>query len=168
VKRLIPLALVGCLALAVWGAAPEYNNWCNRVSDTLTVDSQFTGMWKLIDSIAVIKTDTCYTIYTISGIAELHPGQRLYIGFIDGGGAPAATSTAADTFIFENNAAWQAGIMYVPFVATYLDSLVSQDDLNDTIYFMAASAASNQHIMLTNVLLRAQVVDFNAAGVVGE
>lgn len=169
-KRIGLLAVIGLLFTGiVWAAAPAQNEWANSLGDTLTVDSQFTSVWELLDSIIVIKTDTCYTLYTISGMAQMTPGDKLYIGFTDGGGAPAA-SGATDTFLVYCDPGLQTSPAYVPFSVTYLDSLIHQTDANDTIYFQAAVGGSGKpdKVVLMNTVLSAQVLDFNAAGVVGE
>ncbi len=168
-RKLVPLLLIALVPVLLLAAAPAYNNWANWM-DTLTVDSQYTSAWELIDSIIVVKTDTCYTLYTMQGIARLSPDDKLYLGFIDGGGAPSATSTATDTFVVQLKKVRQYGTIDVPFCVTYLDSLISQSDANDTIYFMAAvgGSAQTEKVVIENLLLKAEVLDFNAGGVIGE
>lgn len=167
-KRITLLVAIGLLATVVFAAAPEYNNWANANIDTMTIDSQWTSAWEFIDSIIIIKTDTCYTLYTIQGMALLGYNDVLYIGFIDGGHD--LTVAPADTLIIKSPAVYSVDPTYIPFRFTYLDSLESQDDLNDTIYFMAAVSGSAPAgpVFIQDLLLTATVLDFNAAGVVGE
>lgn len=167
-RKLIFLGLLGLAATALFAAAPESNNWFNNI-DTMTVDSQFSGgYWELVDSIIVIKTDTCYTLYTISGTAVLGYNDKLYVGFIDGGGSVVASP--ADTLIVKSPAVHSTDDVRIPFHFSYLDSLVSQTDANDTIYFVMAVGGSSSidRVMVEDIILKAQVFDFSAAGVVGE
>jgi len=168
-KRISLLVALGLLTATIFGAAPAINEWANKVADTMTVDSQYSGgSWELVDSIIVIKTDTCYTLYTIEGTALLGYNDKLYVGFIDGAGDP--TANPSDTLIVRSPATYSIDIAYVSFRFTYLDSLVSQTDANDTIYFVLAvgGSAPSERVMVEDIILTATVLDFNAAGVVGE
>lgn len=152
-------------ASLVFGAAPADNNWANFLGASTTLDSQYTAaQWELLDSIIVIKTDTCYTLYTISGVAVLDPNARLYVGFDDGGGAG---GLPVDTLIVEGVYP-QSGQARIPFTFTYLDSLISTTDANDSIYFYAANGSNATKVKIEDVVLTAKVLDFSAAGVIGE
>lgn len=163
-KRLIACAVLAVtLGLSAWAAAPATNNAAKKVADTLTVDSAFDAdAWELLDTVVVVKTDTCFTLYTISGVAEMDPADKLYIGFGDG---YAGDSAAVDTFLYKGGYK-QYGKVRVAFTATYLDSLISQTDANDTIYFRAAVGGSShsEKVMLYDVITSAQVLDYSAAG----
>lgn len=168
-KRIALLVALGLLAATIFSAAPSTNNWANKVADTMTVDSQYSGgSWELVDSIIVIKDDTCYTLYTIEGTALLGYNDKLYVGFIDGGGDP--TANPGDTLIVRSPAVQSIDLAYVSFKFTYLDSLVSQTPANDTIYFVLAvgGSAASEKVMVEDIILTATVLDFSAAGVVGE
>lgn len=163
-KRILLLVGIGCtlLAAAIFGAAPAANTDIEKLGDTLTVDSQFTGAWELLDSVIVAKTDTCFTVYTIEGHAELDPDDILYVGFIDGGGAPGARNDTliVDTFIFYPDHG-QTSKSVVAFKAMYIDSLISQSATADTIYYMAAvkGSAGSQKVLLLDVFRTATVLD---------
>jgi len=170
VKKLIVLVLVGLMSMSIMAAAPAINEWAKFLGASVTIDSQWTvtTQWELLDSIIVIKTDTCYTIYTMSGVAVLNENDRLYLGFDDGGGA---AGLPVDTFIVDGyKPVSLSGLVRVPFTIKYVDSLVSQTDANDTIYFYAAAGGSTsmEKVEIEDCVLTAEVLDFNAAGVVGE
>lgn len=165
-KKLIVLAVIGILSLSVMGAAPAINEWAAYLGDTLTVDSQHTAsVWELVDSIIIIKTDTCRTVYEFSGYVSLNPSAKLYVGFDDGGGKSGAP---VDTFIVENPGYSKVFNTYFSF--KYLDSLVSQTDENDTIYFYVAKggSGSGEGVVIKNGILTAEVLDWSAAGMIGE
>ena len=166
-KKLILMCALGVMVIGLMAAAPAINNWAANLGATFVVDSQSTStQWELLDSIIVIKTDTCYTEYTMKGTAILGSYDKLYLGFDDGGGAGGAP---LDTFIIVGDNS-QRSEMQVSFAVSYLDSLISQTDANDTIYFYAAvgGSSSQEKVTLLNTILTAEVHDFNAAGVIGE
>lgn len=168
-KKLIVLGVLGLFAIGLMGAAPAINNWAAYKGASITIDSQWTSteQWELIDSIITVKTDTCYTVYSITGVAVLGPGDRFYFGFDDGGGAG---GLPVDTFIVEQFQ--QSGIkpVRVPFSFQYIDSLISQTDANDTIYWYGAIGGSgaSEKVQLEDVVIQVEVNDFNAAGTIGE
>lgn len=170
-KRLVYLVVLGVMGISLMAAAPASNNWAKFIGALTTIDSQYTDdQWELLDSIIVIKDDTCYTVYTMSGVAVLNENDKLYIGFDDGGGAG---GLPVDTFIiepFRKDYLARSGEMRVPFTVKHLDSLVSQTDANDTIYFYMAVFGSTAHekVDVEDLILVAEVLDFNAGGVVGE
>lgn len=156
-KRIIYLAvlLVLIAGIYVMGAAPAANNRFIVVGDTITVDSQHTGTWELLDTVIVVKTDTCYTLYTLTGYANLDPWDVLYLGFGDGGGA-----AQSDTFEFHGPKGGY-GKTKMPFIIWYVDSLIGQTDENDSINVYGAVRGSSQgeKVLLENVLLEVQVID---------
>ena len=166
-KRILPLIILSVFAaVMVMAAAPAYNEY-QATFDTLTIDSQFTAVqWELIDSIIVIKTDTCYTRYTVFGIAVLDPYDKLYIGFDDGGGAAGMPLDTVKLSGFGH----RVGQVSLPFSVAYGDSLIHQTDANDTIYLYMAVGGSTagEKVFVKNVVFSAEVFDMSAAGVVGE
>lgn len=165
-KKLVLLFMLAIATSLLWAAAPSINNWSVKI-DSVTVDSQFTDdAWELLDTIIIIKDDTCNTLYTITGLAVLDPYDKLYVGFGDG---YAGDSASVDTFIFEPDKRNRHTIK-MPFIATYLDSLRHQTDANDTIYFRVAvgGASQGEKIMLENVILSAEVMDYSVGGMIGE
>ena len=135
-KRLILGVVLSLCAVWAMAAAPTNNSVMNTVSTATAVDSQHnSAAWNYVDSMIVIKTDTCYTDYIVCGYATVSPGDKLYIGLIDGGSDVGASPT--DTSIFTYSARNRGnGSLY--FYAHYRDSLESQTDANDTIYVVAA------------------------------
>jgi hypothetical protein len=66
-------------------AAPTNNSALNTVVTATTVDSQHTSdAWNYVDSIIIVKDDTCYTDYFVQGYVTATPGDKLWIGIIDG------------------------------------------------------------------------------------
>lgn len=170
-KRLIPVAVVGVLVCSVvMAAAPAFNGFVYKV-DTMTVDSSLPDAQgaELIDSVIVVKTDTCYTLYTLSGRAQMDPWDKLYITFVDGGGADSSTSITAgvDTVLVQpQNPGRFDKKEWVTFSACYLDSLISQTDANDTVYVRVHCGGTSQFdkVWLEDVFLKAEVLDKSAAG----
>ena len=157
-KRVILLVGLALLCtVGLYAAAPDAHNEVHKLADQV-IDSQYTASWEYIDSVIVIKTDTCYTLYTISGVAVLGPGDKLYVGLSDGGGD--YTKAAADTIIVAGDIS-QRGTIRIPFSLTYQDSLVSQSDLNDTIYVTAAvgGSAASEKVTIENMFFEAKVID---------
>ena len=161
-KKLLLLGIVGLLIIGstAFGAAPELNGIQKATADTMTIDSQFSvTAWELIDSTLLIKTDTCFTVYSISGYAELSQGNQLFIGFVDGGDGSAA---ATDTFKVKlGDRGPTRGKAFVPFHFVYLDSLISQTDANDTIYVTGAVGGGSvwEKVMLHHVRFTAEVIN---------
>ena len=166
-KKLTLLVAIGALiATTLMAAAPAYNEY-QSTFDTLTIDSQHSAsVWEVIDTIIVIKTDTCYTKYTISGIAELDPYDKLYIGFDDGGGKDGAPLDTVKLSGFGH----RVGKVFLPFSVSYGDSLIHETDANDTIYVYMAVGGSTvgEKVKISNVIFTAEVMDMSAAGVIGE
>ena len=80
-KKIIVIALV-LMGSMVYSAAPANNSAMNAVVATTTISADHSGIaWTLLDSIIIIKTDTCYTVYTISGVAVMGFDDRCYLGF---------------------------------------------------------------------------------------
>lgn len=159
---LVVLAVV-LLGNPVWAAAgpPANNSEFRQVADTMTIDSQHSVVWEYIDSMIIVVTDTCYTIYTVSGMAILDPGDVLYIGIKDGAGDP--TAAADDTLIVRAHRWPPGGKSYVPFSFIYLDSSITQDDVADTIYVTAAvkGSAAWEAVMIDNLYFTGQVIDID-------
>lgn len=160
-KKLLLLGILGLfMAGSINAAAPTLADIQKASADTMTIDSQFSvTAWELIDSTLLIKTDTCFTRYSISGYAELSQGNILYIGFVDGGDGSAA---ATDTFKVKlGDRGPTRGKAFIPFHFVYLDSLIGQTDANDTIYVTGAVGGGSQwdKVMIHHVRFTAQVIN---------
>ncbi|MCK5603414.1 hypothetical protein KAR91_16130 [Candidatus Pacearchaeota archaeon] len=153
-KLVIGLALLvmGAVAMA---AAPDCNS-ANETDATATLTAPHDSVaWNVIDSVIVIKTDTCDTHYHATGQAILQPGQRLYIGWVDG-----------ETATILNQKTWQVPFgskvaMTVQWGNYYADSLRSQTDANDSIQLVGAVMGTGvtEKIIVTSTILTATVID---------
>lgn len=146
-------------------AAPANNSSINagiEGTTTVTVDSQWTENWKLIDSTIVIATDTCNIYVVGAGTATLDPGDKLYIGVISNGGDFDAAPT--DTFLLELPSCETAS-KSLSFYITYVDSLRSQTDANDTLYFTAAvkGDSHSEEVAITAFNISVVIADYDAA-----
>lgn len=101
-KRIILCGLLAIVPIWLMAAAPTNvgrtvtltgTTVLTAATDTMTVDSQWEGAWELVDSVILIKDDTCYTTYTFSAKVTLKPGQKLFYGFKDGGTGTAVIDT---------------------------------------------------------------------------
>jgi len=140
---------------------PANNSEFRQVADTMTIDSQHSVNWEYVDSMVIAKTDTCYTVYTVSGTAILDPGDVLYIGIKDGEGDYDAA--ADDTLVVRAHRWPPGGKSYVPFSFIYLDSLISQTDASDTIYVTGAvkGSATWETVMIDNLHFTCEVIDID-------
>ena len=153
-KKLFLLGLLGLfVAFATMGPAPALNTQ-SQLTASMVIDSQWTGVWKVAESLIVIKTDTCYTYYHATATVTLQPGQRLYYGLKDG------ATGVLDTIIAENPDRARKAVTF-KIGAAYVDSLKSQTDANDSIQFVAAVAGKGkpQRVTLTDIRLTASIVD---------
>ena len=159
-KKLIILAVLACLPLSVMGAAPT-NNSATVTTATMAIDSQHTGVWKELDSMIVIKTDSCDTYYHYYGTAVVQPGQKLYVGFVDGD-ASAITANIASGKMYQLPE-YARGPMTIAFGGTYLDSLRHVDDANDSIRVVAAvkGNVNVEFITITGFRLTGTVIDMD-------
>ncbi len=155
-KRIILLLGVCAIAIGVMAAAPA-NNSQSQTTATALVDSQWTSTWFLLDSMIVIKTDSCDTYYHATATVTMKPGQRLYYGLKDG------TAGVLDTFILRLRADADS-TETVEIGVDYVDSLRSQTDANDSIQFVAAVGGSSksERITVTGIRITGTVVNFDA------
>ena len=153
---LVGLALL-CAIFSLYAAAPDANTELHKIAD-VEVDSQFTANWEYVDSIIGVKTDTCYTLYTVSGVAILNPGEKLYVGLLDGGGDDDAA--AGDTLIIACDMT-QRGTVRVPFSFSYQDSLISQSSTSDTIYLTVAvgGSAATEKVTIEHLWFELRIID---------
>ncbi len=154
-KKLAFLAVIGLMGIALIGAAPT-NNSQTQTTATATVDSQWTSTWFELDSMIVIKDDSCDTYYHATATVLIKPGQRLYYGIQDG------AAGVLDTFILRLRADADSAET-VEIGVDYVDSLRSQTDANDSIQFVAAvSGSSNaERVLVTSIRLTGTVINFD-------
>ena len=154
-KKIAFLAVIGLMGIALMAAAPA-NNSQTQTTATATVDSQWTSTWFLLDSMIVVKTDSCDTYYHATATVTIKPGQRLYYGLKDG------TAGGLDTFILRLRADADS-TETVEIGVDYVDSLRSQSDANDSIQFVAAVGGSSksERVTVTSIRLTGTVIDFD-------
>ena len=160
-KLTIVLALVLLSFTISWAATPD-NNSIIKAATTATVSADHSATtWTAVDSLIVIKTDTCYTLYTLTGTATMDPWDVLYIGIHDGGAVTTAVPSTDTLVVYPPNRPGTIGPQTVEFGFTYLDSLISQTDANDSIYVTAAVRGNTtvEQVALSSVILSAAVVD---------
>ena len=155
-KKIAFLVAVGLMGIALMAAAPA-NNSQTQTTATATVDSQWTSTWFLLDSMIVIKSDTCDTYYHATATVLIKPGQRLYYGLKDG------TAGVLDTFILQLRADADSAET-VEIGVDYVDSLRSQVDANDSIQFVAAVSGNSEveRVLVTSIRLTGTVINFDA------
>lgn len=153
-KRLLVL---GCLLVvgAIMMAAAPANNSANSYTAAVTVDSAADVTWQKLDSVIVLKTDTCNVHYQYSAVVTLWPGQAIYIGLFKG-----ATAKATDTVLYPNN-------FEGPFQFTvggyYKDSLRTQTDATDTIFIRGAVGGRTEYenVACSSLYISGAVIDVN-------
>ncbi len=149
--------LIGLLLpIMIWAAAPAPNGQ-SQTTSTFTVDSQYTSVWQMAESVIVIKTDSCDTYYHASATVILDPGQRLYYGLKDGGAAVVDTHIIQLPSYVQRSYTFQIG-------ASYVDSLRSTTDANDSIQFVVATGgnAPADQVIITSIRISGTVVNFDA------
>jgi len=162
----VGLALLG--AISIMGAAPVFNNKTVH-HDTITIDSEYTdARWEVIDEVDIAFTDSAYAVVTVSGVATLDPGDRLYLGFGRCNADAEIDSTwfmdtcMVDTFIVELpvDIRWHKR---VPFSFQYIDSILSQTDSTRYIKVVGAVGGSThgEKVFLENLTTTGIILDLN-------
>ena len=156
-KRLTLLIGIALLCTGLYAAAPDQNTELHQLADQ-EIDSQWTGTWEYIDSIIVVITDTGYSLCTISGVAALNPGEKLYVGLLNGGGDP--TTAASDTLVVACDIT-QRGMVKMPFTFSIKDSTINQNDVTDTVYVTAAVGGSTagEKVTIENMWFELRIID---------
>ena len=158
-KRLLLLAALAVpVCLTVMAAAPVSEDVPTIAIGTDTIDSQFTATgWERIDTIIVLKTDTCVVTYALTGQVTLDYGQRLYARIVDISNDTAYSDTLTlslpDRGLGPQTIKW--GIDYQG------DTLKSQTDASDTIICEMAVGGSSEweKVIVTNVRITAAIQD---------
>ena len=145
-KRLAILMGLLVMPAILLGVGDPANNSQSQTTSTFTVDSQWTGVWAVVDSMIVIVDDTAFTFYHVSATALIKPGQRLYYGIKDGAAA------VIDTHILQLPGDADSAET-VEIGVSYIDSTVDENTFNDSIQFVCAvSGSSNaERVLLTNI-----------------
>lgn len=164
VAFLIVLVAILLPVLSVEAAAPQQNGYFKTVANKTVNDSQHTALaWEMIDSLAYTLTDTARIYISIRGVAELDPGEELFICVTRDSVGNQTDPAASDDTLWVK-AGWNVkGKSLIPFEYGYIDSVVSQTDKVDTCWFIGATKASNQSITLRNVRIIGIVGDKSAA-----
>lgn len=164
-KRIVLLGLLAIIPIWLMAAAPTNVGRTvtltgtlpvTAATDTMTVDSGWDGAWELVDSVILIKDDSCYTSYLFTARVTLQPGQKLFYGFKDGG-----TGTAVfDTNICELPLRAREPKTFT-ISAQYQDSLLSQTDANDTIkvYVAVAGSTKQERVLLSRCRITSAVTN---------
>jgi hypothetical protein len=154
-------------AIVAYAAAPTSKNYYNALGSAFTVDNAFDGSagCDIVDSCVYIASDSANCIVTVTGIAIMSPGDKLYMGLgNDSSDMVSPTSLIAnnnlkiDTVIYPKAA---RGRINLPFVfRTIIASPASAT--TDTLYFNAGvGGTSNASI----VYLRNLLITVSVAGV---
>jgi len=155
VKRLYLIIAILALGATAWGAANVARFITRPIVASKTVSTQYTAAaWTLLDSIRLLQPgDSSASAVTVTGEAELKPGQKMYIGF----GHTAATVTVADidTFILTGNPAAPGVTKTLRLPFTYQYTRGDSVAINDTFYVCAASSDSRP-LILRNITLTVQ------------
>ena len=149
-------------------AAPTFQNYASETGD-VTIDSQWTGNWELVDSLIITASDTAYVLLRVTGTAYMNPWERLYLGFGNASGnvvdsATAATtgqtmgqtSTNLDTNLVKLHSSIKGGIYY-PFV---FEDMVSMEEAQvDTFYLNMSTGSDQEHVEVYNLMFSAEIID---------
>ena len=169
-KKLITIGLL-LLATAAFGAVPTNNSAYNDGglgTATITIDSQHTGAWKFIDSIAVTIDDTAYVYTTIECTAALRAGQSLYLGTLVASGDTDNTTAASDTTIIvwprtatDRTYNTERRNYSFPINLTHLDSLETQTDSVFYFYLTGAVVGSDtqEEVALSGIKMSVGVIN---------
>lgn len=162
-KIAILFAVLNLLAIPfLLEAADPTNNSITSTESSTAIDSQHTGVWQKVDSVVVIKDDSCDTYYHVGGTITLQPGQKFYLGFMKGiASAIEASMKNKKTYQLPVSARQSMSLTVGNY---YIDSLRSQDDANDTIYVYCAVQGSNTNqdrVTITNLRLTGTVINMD-------
>lgn len=152
-KRIVLFVLLSVvIASSVFAGAPANNTTKNTAISGAAVDSQHTcSVWNVIDSMIVIKTDSCYTYYSFVGTAVMNHDDVLYIGFSGNGGT--VTVPAETLIVYSPKVGFSVDT--VSFGIDYVDSLWSATDANDTVIVWGAcrGGTSMEEIKVSGTLV---------------
>lgn len=161
-KKVFWVAVVLCVVASglLFAAAPSSKNAFSNTGDK-TVDNQYTGSWDVLDSLIVIRSDSGATIITVTGIAVLDPGERLYLGLgHDSANRTSETNLAPNSDLDTTQMAQPYGIKgraRVPFSFSY--GISGNGALTDTIYLNAACGSSAGPVEVEDVCVTGRVAD---------
>lgn len=99
-NKLKVLGLLMLMPLIVIAGAPNNTSTYTTTKSTVICSTQITESWQIIDSLVVLRSDTAGVVYSVSGTVVLEPGDKLWIGLLNGGDGD-NNAAATDTFTFE-------------------------------------------------------------------
>lgn len=164
-KKFVILACaVLIIASPIFAAAPSNNSAYDDGglgTATITIDSQHTGVWKFIDSLAVTIDDTAYVYLTIEGSASMISHKKLWLGTLVASGATTNTTAASDTTIVTWPLCDNNGAISLPINLTHLDSLETQTDSVFYFYLTAAvsGSADIEKVALSDLVMSVAVIN---------
>ncbi len=163
----IGVLVIGAVIMA---AAPSHFGYFNNVGSK-TVNGPFGGAWTTVDSLITVVDDSGFVMVTVTGVAKLDPGERLYLGLGNDSANCVDSATCAgvgvansniDTVLFQSPQNTGNPVM-MPFTHTFaIDTVVAST--TDTIYLNAAKAGTAvvENVQLTDVVMSAIVVDIGS------
>lgn len=157
-RAILVICAFVALGVGVYAAAPSFAGYAGPVTDATVTTQHSASTWQPVATdIIYTMTDTCYSIATLTGIAEMDPWDKLYIGIRADG---ANDSVCNDTFIVAPPPGGK-GKQYVPFTITYIDSILSQTDDTDTLHVNAAvkGTGDGESVTLTNMYFHIHITD---------
>lgn len=164
-KRILLTLAVLLIPLSSFAAAPTFSTFVSITPDTIVVDSQHTGNWEPIDSLVVARTDSGGFLITVTGWANLGPGDVLYLGLgndsanrVDSATSATTgqTNTNLDTATF-SNVGYRNTRAKTAFVLQYY--FEGNGAVTDTVYVNAAVAGTKQPIRIEDLVVSAAVSD---------
>lgn len=126
-------------------------------STSKTTTAQYTGSW---DSVLTVRdtsffggVDTGYVMLRVSGMVNLSPGGKLYIGWNYNAGSKDSTYKPKETTIV-SLPKWARGSMTIPFVDHYVFKQDTTTGLAGTSYYLNVATGGSSGIeraVITNM-----------------
>lgn len=165
-KKLVFLGLL-VVAVGLMAAAPSHFGYYNKVRSK-TINGPIGGAWTTVDSLITVVDDSGFVLITVTGVARLDPGERLYLGIGNDSANCVDSATCAgvgvansniDTVLFQAPQNTGNPVM-MPFSHIFAIDTVNAST-TDTVYLNAAKAGTGvaENVQLTDVVMSAVVVD---------
>jgi len=167
-KRLALLVLLLIPLTITWAADPYFETYA-KATGAVTVDSTFDGpnaYWEVVDNIIYDLTDgstgdDATLVYTISGVAIMDPGSKLWLGIGNDTlkiGSVVFGKRNLDSMCIKHGLS-ERDRKYVPFSFSALQDTTG--NIKDTIYFTAACGGYGffDPVYLTNVVVKVEIGD---------
>ena len=158
------IAIFAITVTIVFGAAPTSKNYYHALGAAKTIDNAYDGSsgYDVVDSIVIAVSDSANCIVTVTGIAQMSPGDKLYLGL----GNDSADMVSETSLIPNNNLIIDTitypkgpqGSINLPFVFRYL-YYNPPSAVTDTIYFNAGCGGTSnvEEVYLRNLLITVSV-----------